>query len=227
MTHLRLVRPDHVREQFRENFSSELRLEIVRRILNCYANADEHCAMDDEGTRRDHLPHERRRLIETAMRTIPQDPRFGSLKVVSRPNSRKSAHHNVLICGGFALTFSKTDGETDLPRFSFFRHDYASSVQLNLFETDEQVTASQAQSGIEDRFFGVVCHGPDDSDSASTGFIRVQFPSASVQSPVLAPSIDLLAEYMQSFSIKRPDTIEIAAAEPRLKVVRPAEESSS
>jgi hypothetical protein len=161
------------------------------------------------------------------MRSLPQIPEFHHLLVQNRPNKRRSSHHNVVFSGDFALTFSKTDGEDDLPRFSHFRHNYASSVQLNLFSPEERASEVEVSLDGAERIYGVICHGPDPRNSAHAGHIRIQFPSASAQSPVLATPLDLLAEYRQLLDTQRPSVVEVVAAEPRLKIVRSEEESSS
>lgn len=227
LTSLTLIRSDSVAGLFRESIPLPLRLEIVRRVSDCYRGAIDHCATDDDGTRRDHIPYERRRRIETAMRTLPLSDAFSYVGVQSRPNSRNSSHHIMISSGKFALTFSKTDSFDELPRPSVFRSDYASSVQLGLFDSNEDLPQMEAHRAGTSLIYGVVCHGPDDIDSSRPGYVNVHFPSAAERTPVLAPRVDLLSEFYQSFASDRPSVVSVPAAKPKLRVVKPHEEQSS
>jgi len=73
---------------------------------------------------------------------------------------------------------------------------------------------------VDEPLFGILLHGPDESDRALPGFVHVAFPSPDCSRYL--DRIDLVARFAAQIAASATDATEIIDSEPAVRLRRPA-----
>jgi hypothetical protein len=156
---------------FQQEVPRDVIAEIVRLVMRCYdwsgRFAEQRWGRPEE---RDALAVLRRAEIETQLTALRAKfrERVGVHKVL---NSRRTASHTEIYCGGVVLTQSKVEDERGPIREAHFRRTLAKRSQLNLRLFGDVPDPSEEAIWL----WACVVHQPSD-DVRRPAFLRVAFP---------------------------------------------------
>jgi hypothetical protein len=158
---------------FRQEVPADVTAEIAAVVARCYAwsgsFAEQRWGRAEE---HDTLATVRRAEIETQLTALRAKFR-GVLGVQKVLNSRRTASHTEVYCGGVVITQSKVEDEHGPIRDAHFRRTLAKRSQLNLHLFDDVPDPSDGAIWL----WACFVHQPSD-DVRRPAFLKVAFPYA-------------------------------------------------
>jgi hypothetical protein len=201
-------------ESFNSSVPDEFCRQVLRRGFGGYQAANLRCSEFPLNEKHDLLPHVRRALFESDLRSIAKQFHFTASAEL---NKTKNSYHTMVLAGQIALTASAVPSPDIIVRPAKFRGVLAATSQMNLYNEEEEE---------EGYIYGIIIHGPNEDKPFQPGFCRIVFPDRNVEAYVY--EIDLFSKYQALVTELQTGRVELIGDEvwPELRRDIPQQQNS-